>query len=129
AVTRDEVLETIVDRIASTLGASSAGLFLVSDDGGVANLVRQVGYTEEGARRLASVRVAEGSVVPVIDCICKRSPIWIDSQEELIATYPAVADAITPGRLYRIACLPIVVHDQIAGSLALTFDDAPRLDD
>jgi signal transduction histidine kinase len=129
AATRAEVLESVVERVATATGASSVGLFLVTPDRTAAELVRHVGYSEEGMRAVASVRIGDGGHVPAVDCIATGAPIWIDSQDELLAAYPAVAASVTQGRLYRVACLPLAVHDQVMGSLAFTFDDAPALDD
>ncbi|KAB2900680.1 MAG: GAF domain-containing protein, partial [Kofleriaceae bacterium] len=128
AVTRDEVLETVVDKLARTLGASSVGLFLVGEDRKHVLLARQVGYTDDGARALARTPLDGARALPVTDSIRRGEPVWIDDQAALLARYPHLASVVSPDRRYRIACMPLVAHGQTIGGLGLTFDDAPPMD-
>jgi PAS domain S-box-containing protein len=140
AVTPEQVYSALVDQVAAALGASSAGLWLVDQDveqGGDQNgehdreratLARAIGYQEAQRPRLATVSLASEGHLPVADCIRQREPIWIGSQEELLARYPHLAPMVTPGRSYRISCLPVVVRGTAIGGLAFTFDAAPPID-
>jgi signal transduction histidine kinase len=128
AVTRDEVLETIVDRIATTLGASSVVLFLLDKERNQARLARHVGISPEHAERFASVELGT-MIAPVFEPLTTGAPVWLDDQIELVARYPDMADVVRKGVHSRFACLPLVAHGVVIGSMGLTFDDAPRLDD
>ena len=127
AVTPDEVYAAIVDRIGEVLGASSAGLFLVDGEG--LRLVRSMGYQERAKPALVVTSLTSEPRIPAADCVLRGAPVWIDSRDELIAAYPHLASITTPGRSYRIACLPLLVEGQAIGSLGLTFDDAAPLDE
>lgn len=126
-VTDEEVFAAVVDQVSATVGASSAGLWLVESDR-TARLVRAVGYREETKRVLARLSIDASPSVPVMDAIRTMRPIWIGTQDELICAYPHLAAVVTPGRSYRISCLPILAHGEAIGALAFTFDDAPPTD-
>ncbi|HUQ07271.1 MAG TPA: GAF domain-containing protein [Kofleriaceae bacterium] len=127
AVTREEVLEAVVDKVASALGASSLVLFLASDDRPTAELVRSVGLSAKQAAHFLSVQI-EGAPVPAVESIRTGRPIWLDDQAAILARYPHLNDIVTRGRNYRVACLPLIAHEQVIGSMGLTFDNAPPLD-
>jgi PAS domain S-box-containing protein len=126
-VTDDEVFAAVVDQVGATVGASSAGLWLVDPDR-KARLVRAVGYREETRQALARLSIDASPSVPAIDAIRTGHPVWIASQEELLRAYPHLAAMVTPGRAYRISCLPILAHGEVIGVLGFTFDDGAPAD-
>ena len=126
AVSPEEVYAAIVDRVAAALGASTAGLWLL-DDRRSLQLLRQVGYSEV-IDQFSGVPVDAAWRFPALDAL-GGEPLWIRSQEELIARYPHLAQAVTAGRSYEIACMPIAVQGTTRGALAFTFEGAPPLDE
>jgi GAF domain-containing protein len=128
AVAAEEVYEAVVDQVVAVLDGSSAGLWLVDEGGAGATLVRSVGYTGEGREAIARVSLEAASNLPVIDAMRTGAPVWIPSQAELLEAYPHLASVVSPGRTYRISCLPIVVHGQTLGAIGITFDHAPPID-
>jgi signal transduction histidine kinase len=129
AVTREEVFEAIVGRVGAVLGAASSALWLVSDDGSAAELVRATGYSDAVAQSLASTSIRGAARFPAIDSIQRAAPVWIASREELFRTYPGLEAISVSTRPYCVACMPLIVGGRCIGSLALTFADAPPLDD
>lgn len=129
AVTPEQVFEAVVDQTARALEASSAGLWLVRDDEKRAGLVRAVGYPEAARRALESTPLDSPKSFPALDALRTYQPVYVDSQEELVERYPHLASVVTPGRSYRISCLPVSVQGRTLGSLGFTFDDAPPIDD
>src|SRR5437764_924522 len=98
-VTQAEVYEALVDRVADAVEASSAGLWLVSEDGSRrAALVRSRGYTSEAAGAMEDLEVETASVMPVLDCILSARPVWIPSQAALYERYPHLKALATDGR-------------------------------
>jgi len=128
AVSEDEVLEAVVDRTASALGASSAGLWVLSEDGERAQLVRHVGYPEVISKQLAAVPLDTETSFPALDALRGRVAIFIGSRTELLAGYPHLASMLPPGRSHAVGCLPVTVEGKTIGSLAFTFDGAPPID-
>lgn len=125
AITRDQVYEAVVDQVAATLGASSAGLWLIGDNGRTARLVRVLGYAAAARQRFDEVALDTTDRSPVVDALRRGEPIWIDTQPELLDKYPQLASAVTKGRSYRVCSLPIIVRGRTLGALAFTFDAAP----
>ncbi len=128
AVSAEQVFEAVVDQVAATLGASSAGLFQLREDTGVVNLVHALGYSEAGMRAMSAMSLRDTPSIPALDAITTAAPIWLSSQQELVEKYPHLAGVVTPGRSYQVACLPILVQGRARGSVAFTFDDAPPID-
>jgi PAS domain S-box-containing protein len=128
AVTTAEVLEAVVDRVAEAVGASSAGLFLVEEDGRALRLARALGYPGGGAR-LAAMPLDSSPAIPALDVARTGEPLWFPSQAALLAAYPHLAGAVTPGRAYRVAVLPLSSQGRVLGSLALTLADEREVRD
>lgn len=124
AVDTAQVIEALVDRVAEALDASSLGLWLLSADGSMAELVRSVGYAADARAAISRVAVVRSTLpLPVTDAIVRGQPLWIRSQAELFAQYPHVAGIASPNRAYSIACLPLVVRGEPRGCLGFTFED------
>ena len=119
----------VVDQVGAALEASSAALWLVSEDGREARLARAVGYAEEARARLEVLPLETAASTPALDALRLGEPIFIASQAELLARYPHLAGMVTVGRSYRIACLPDPRGREMLGSLAFTFDERSAIDD
>jgi K+-sensing histidine kinase KdpD len=128
-VDRSQVFEAVVDQLAATLNASSAGLFELHEDTTCVSLSHAVGYSDAGKRALCSVPLDAQPSLPAVDSIRTGKPIWLSSQSALLADYPHLEALVTAGRTYQVACLPIVVQGQTRGALGLTFDNAPPIDE
>jgi signal transduction histidine kinase/PAS domain-containing protein len=124
AVTTDEVLKAVVDNVAAAVDASSAGLWLIDDDGRTVKLSRAIGYRKSTSEELDGMRLDSNPSIPVIDAIRRREPIWIPSQDVLFREYPHLRGTATPGRSYRISCLPLVSGDRTLGALGITIEEA-----
>jgi signal transduction histidine kinase len=124
AVTAAEVFEAVVDRVAIAIGASSAALWLVEDDGQTVTLARSLGYSGSAARQFDRLSLDAQPSTPALDSIRRGEPIWIPSQEALIEAYPHLGSAVTPGRSYRVSCMPLISHGRTLGALGLTIEGA-----
>jgi PAS domain S-box-containing protein len=128
AVSPQQVFEAVVDQVAASLDATSAGLWLLEGDEPVVRLVRAVGYSAEQARRFDGIPL-DGSVrFPAIDTIRTSEPMWIASQRDLLAQYPHLASASLV-RNYRIATLPVVMNNRTAGALGFTLPEESIIED
>lgn len=121
AVTNSQVFQAVVDHVASAVGASSVGLWLVEKN--AATLVRSIGYSEATQQALTSLDVDSPTRLPVLDALRSKQPVWIGSQAELLEKYPQLRETVTVGRAYRVACLPIVAQGTLLGVLGVTFED------
>ncbi|HEX6315867.1 MAG TPA: GAF domain-containing protein [Gemmatimonadaceae bacterium] len=127
AVSAEEVYEALVDRVVDAMGASSGGLWLVDEAANVARLARSRGYTESTAKQLAELPLDIDPGMPAIDSIRRNEAIWIDSRSALLESYPHLASLVTPGRQYKVACLPLTAQGRVLGSLGLSIDSEERV--
>ncbi|HEY0479155.1 MAG TPA: GAF domain-containing protein [Kofleriaceae bacterium] len=123
AVTTGEVFEAVVDRVAAAVGASSAALWLIDDDGRTARLARGIGFPESVAKAFETLPLDMKAAIPALDSIRRAEPIWISSPAELLRDYPHLEPAIVPGRSYQVSCLPLISDGRTLGVLAVTIDD------
>jgi PAS domain S-box-containing protein len=122
AVTEADVLNALVDRVADAIDATSAGLFLVSDDRQQVRLARSFGYSERARGALAVVPLDAEPAIPALDAIRRGEPIWIASLSALIERYPHLEPIARASKPYRVACMPLVSRQRAVGALAFTFD-------
>jgi signal transduction histidine kinase len=129
AVTRDQVVDAVVNEVKRVLSASSAALWTIDEDARALRLVRALGYSDEAARRFELVPLdAPGSSFPALDAARTGAAVYIDSQAELLALYPHLATSMTPGLWQRAAALPVVASGKTVGVLAFTIDPRARDD-
>jgi signal transduction histidine kinase/PAS domain-containing protein len=122
AVTAAEVFEAVVDHVAAALGASSAALFLVDDGARTVRLARSIGYSPATVRNFERLSLDATPSIPALDALVRNQPLWIPSRSHLLRDYPHLAAAVTPGRAYRAACLPLGSLGRTLGVLAITID-------
>ena len=128
AVGVEEVFAAVVDQTRAVVGATTAGLWLVAEDGRSVSLRRSDRYRLELLADFAVLPLETGRL-PAVDCIVRGAPIWIDAPGPLLDAYPSLAGAVTQLGRYRIACLPLSARGDAFGALALTFDAGTSLDD
>jgi PAS domain S-box-containing protein len=125
AVTAAEVFEAVVDHVAKALGASTAGLWLVDNEGGrTAKLVRSIGYKDDARSGFDGLSLDVDPSIPAIDSIRRGEPLWIPSREALLRAYPHLRSSTTEGWSYRVSCLPLISNGRTLGSLGITIDEA-----
>jgi PAS domain S-box-containing protein len=120
AVSAEQVFEALVDRVYEATEADSTGLWLVAEDGRTARFVRGLGYSEATKRHFEVLPLDMTPSIPVLDSIRRKEPVWLRSQAELVEKYPHLAGVVTPGRSYRVSCLPLVAHGRVLGALGIT---------
>ncbi len=122
AVSGEQVFEATVDHVAAAIEASSAALWLVDAHARSARLVRSVGYEAGAQKALARLDLDSSSRSPVLDAIAQGQPVFVSSQAELFRSYPDLGTVATPGRKYRVACLPLMTHGEVLGALGITIE-------
>jgi signal transduction histidine kinase len=121
AVKREEVFEAVVDEVGAALGALTAALWMLRGETSTLDLARAHGDEDASRHRYEHLSL-DGPPLPPTDAIRRSAPLWISSQEQLLAEYPHLAGTVTPGATYRIACLPVVTARKTVGVLVFTFD-------
>ncbi len=121
AVTTDEVFQAVVDRVAEAIGATSAAIWLVDNEGTSAKLVHALGYSSVVRETLTTLRLDEEPSSPAKDSIRSGQAVFLPSKPALIQAYPHLSTLATHPS-YRIACLPLVTRGRVLGTLALTIE-------
>jgi K+-sensing histidine kinase KdpD len=129
AVSSEQVFEALVDHVADASSASSAGLWLVDDEGKHIELVRARGYVEAARQKLARLPIELTPSMPVLDCVRTQQAVWIASQVELFEKYPHLVAVATPGRSYRVCCLPLIARGRTLGAIGMTIEEAREPDE
>jgi PAS domain S-box-containing protein len=124
AVTAEQVFEAVVDQVAHVIDASSVGLWLADEEGRAATLVRALGYVASSRREFETLPLESSRGIPIVDSIRSGQAIWIASPAELLNRYPHLAANVTPGRSYRVCCLPLIAHGRTLGALGITIEEA-----
>jgi signal transduction histidine kinase len=127
AVTGDQVVAAVVDRLRDAMGASSVAMFVADGDG--ATLARASGYTDLALAGLTTLQAASAAGFPVVTCLRDRQPLWVDNRDDLARRYTDLATAVATGACRRAACVPMMAQGAIPAALVVTFDDAVHLDD
>jgi len=120
AVTPEQVYEAIVDETRAALGATSAGLWVLGDDG-LVRLVREQGFPER-VKSFATFALDTPDHFPVIDSLRENELIWLSSREAFAARYPQLLPKGPLSERYQVASVPLLVRGRPRGSLAVAFD-------
>ncbi|ACG72038.1 GAF sensor signal transduction histidine kinase [Anaeromyxobacter sp. K] len=118
ARTPDEVAEVALREGIAALGGAH-GFLLVPGPGGLLDVLRSAGVPEPVAH--AAGRLDH---TPATDAWRSAAPVLVESDAELAARYPLVAELRRQvGSRGALAALPLRVRDRVIGVLAVSFED------
>ena len=101
--------------------------YFLSDDTSLVYAASQ-GLPEEAIGRLRTLPV--DAPLPLCNAVRTNTPVWIDTYELLVATYPNLRDTATPTALLQtVAALPMAAEGRVTGGLAFSFEPGRRFDD
>jgi signal transduction histidine kinase len=129
AVTREQILEAILDDGSRVLRSSAAVAYLLADRDGVAtlSLVARRGVPDELVAVLDGLPLS--SNYPVARSIREGLPVWVSTQETLAHDFPEFERAVS-GAFERqaIVALPLRVRGELVGGLGLAFPETHAFD-
>ncbi|HVU50325.1 MAG TPA: ATP-binding protein [Polyangia bacterium] len=129
AVTREQILEAILDDGSRVLRCSAAVAYLLSrrEDGEVLALVARRGIPDELARVLDGLPLTSND--PVARSIREGLPVWVSTQETLAHDFPEFERAVR-GTFARqaVVALPLRVRGALVGALGLAFPETHAFD-
>jgi PAS domain S-box-containing protein len=126
AVDTPAVLRTTVEKGLIVTEAESAGVWLLAPEGGAAELVHSVGFSDQIRRARSRIDLATSPVSPVVEVLRTGSALWIASRAELEQRFPEVAAQSVSNCAF--SCLPLVVAGETIGVLVFTFPSQRALD-
>jgi PAS domain S-box-containing protein len=120
AATAQEVLQVIVNQAFHILNAHMGAVTLLSDDRSGVQIVAQFAVNKPLLTEYQFIPFARQT--PISDVAQTRQPIWIRSLEEYEQLYPEISKAVhLRTGTQAIACLPLIIHDKLIGSLGMSF--------
>lgn len=120
ASTPEDVARVTVHQGIAAVGANAGSLALLSEDGARLELAGSVGYTPEGIARWQQFPL--DAPIPLAEAVRLGKPVYIESPEERIRRYPALASVNAPKGTQASACLPLAIGGRTVGVLGLSFE-------
>lgn len=121
ALSRSTSLESaagaVLDETMAALAADAATIGLVDEDADAVSLVASRGYSEAGIGEWMEFPVS--AELPMAEAIRETAAIWSSSERDLVARYPALAQANFA--FASLAVLPLTVEGTTFGAIALSF--------
>ncbi len=129
ALTAHEVGDAILEESATSVGAHTAAIWLVSPSGEHLTMLGSRNYP-------AGNHYVELPLDPLSaagDAITRGAPVWLESRDEYAAHYPRWEERTRrntshDGAPLAIACLPLLIEDRRLGVVALSFRDDHRFE-
>jgi PAS domain S-box-containing protein len=119
SLTMEQVAEVVVGQGMEVLGASAGSLALATGDGTELQIIRSTGYAEDAIRPW--LRFPLDAPVPLSDAVRRVQAVFLETPEERLARYPALAAVKANKDTRASACLPLVVGAKAIGVLGLSF--------
>jgi signal transduction histidine kinase/DNA-binding response OmpR family regulator len=120
---RDEVARLFVTQVRAALGARTAWLALLSDDGRELVAAADEGFEAGAIARFA--RVAVDVPVPATDVLRTADVLWYPSRAALWAAYPALREPMRDMAQEAVALLPVTAGNTMLGVMTIGFAE-PR---
>jgi PAS domain S-box-containing protein len=120
AVTPQDVAHVTVHQGLLAVGATAGSLVLLTQDPQWLEMVESVGYPSEVIKRWE--RFSLDSPIPLAEAVRKGETVYVESPEDRLARYPALAALNAIASTRASACVPLSIGGRIVGALALSFD-------
>jgi anti-anti-sigma factor len=118
ALTPQEVAATAAAQGAEALGASSAWVALLAEDGRSLELAHAAGHEESTQERFASLPI--DAELPLAVAARTAEPVWLESPEAIFGGYPRFRE-VRP-QAQAAALLPLSDEGAALGAIGLVFD-------
>jgi signal transduction histidine kinase/ActR/RegA family two-component response regulator len=122
ALTTADVARVAVEQGVAALGASAGSLSLLSEDGTELVMAGSVGYPAEIMAPWR--RFSIDAPIPLSDAVRTSEAIYMESPEERVRQYPALANVRANEETRSSACIPLIVGGKAVGVLGLSFNEA-----
>jgi signal transduction histidine kinase len=118
---RDEVARLFVSQVRAALGARTAWLSLLTEDGGELVAAADEGFEPGAIARFARVPVA--APMPAGDVLRTVEPRWYPSRTALWEAYPALREPMHDIAQEAVALLPVTAGDAVLGVMTIGFGE------
>lgn len=123
ALTPADVATVILDHAVRALRAQGGLVAMLTADGEALTIIDSLGYPPEMVA--VGMRLPLISPGPLVDAVCSRTPVFVESRAAAAARYPQLVGVFEQTRLHAWANIPLLVDGHVVGALELSFR-APR---
>src|SRR3954452_6290691 len=107
ALTTSDVARVTIEQGVAALGATAGSLALLAEDGATLEMVGSVGYPQEIIEPWS--RFPLDAPIPLSEAVRRAEPIYMDSPDERLRRYPALARVTARRATQASACIPLLV--------------------
>jgi PAS domain S-box-containing protein len=125
SLTPAKVSEVIVEQSMAALEASSALVALVNENRTELEIVRAVGYNQDLISAWRNFSIDSAS--PLAEAVRTGKPIWAQTTENRVASYPHLAEIFTQYDFEAWISIPLMVEGWAVGGIALGFAEFQQL--
>jgi PAS domain S-box-containing protein len=115
AVTSEQVADAIIMQGMAVLGANAGCVAVLTDDRQELALLGIAGAVPDVAAKWHRFPVV--APVPLAEAVCGRTVVVVETLAERFTRYPALEGVVSPDQNGAMVALPMVVRDEVLGSL------------
>ncbi|MBD2516212.1 PAS domain S-box protein [Nostoc sp. FACHB-973] len=125
SLTPAQVAEVIVEQGMAALGASSALVALLTNNGTELEILRAVGYEEELVNlwRRFSIHTA----APLAEAVRTKQPVWQESTATRVDRYPHLAKEYAQYNYGGWTSIPLIIEGRAIGGMSVAFAENHQL--
>ena len=122
-----EITRAVLRRTLRALKAQTGVAYLLDHDSKTARLVASLGVPTEIDEKYEEISFEDP--LPVSEAMRLSTPVIISSAAEYRRRYPQLAEDLPRQHINSVACLPLLVEDEVLGALAVGFDHEHLFDE
>jgi PAS domain S-box-containing protein len=127
AETPDEIVQVLLSEGRAALGADSALVFLVDEEGSAIELAGSIGHDASDIEPFR--RVPMGFPMPTAEVIRTGRPVWLSTLDEILAGSPRIERPLRAIGAEAIAAVPLLAPGGTLGAVSLQFVTPRVFDD
>uniref|UniRef100_A0A8J7A496 histidine kinase n=1 Tax=Desmonostoc muscorum LEGE 12446 TaxID=1828758 RepID=A0A8J7A496_DESMC len=125
SLTPAQVAEVIVEQGMAALGASSALVALLTNNGTELEILRAVGYQQEAVDLWR--RFSINTVAPLAEAVRTKQPVWQESTTTRVVRYSHLAQEYARYNYGAWISIPLIIEGRAIGGMSLAFAENHQL--
>lgn len=126
ALTPGEVASVIVEQGRLALGAFGGSVFLLNSSTSEFKILSSRGYPQEVLQRWLYFDIQKPT--PVADAVNTRTLVVVETQQERVQRYPAIANIAEIGEPGSLAAIPLIIDGKTLGAVGFSFSQFRKFD-
>ncbi len=126
-LTLQEVSDSIIQTAVDIVGGASGSIFLLLPEKQVLQRLSTLNLSRQLVEKYDLLPL--DGLTPIADAIQLGKTLSIGTLDELMSAYPHVAETFRANNINAVACIPLMIDDQVLGGLSITFSKPKTLSD